>query len=347
MTASILFQKSRFPGHDRTNDKSYTPENRRKGAAQQVTDNSLISERIGSLSPTSFENLVYDCVRAIGLTDLIWRTPGADGGRDIEGELVTTDVTGYYLRQKWYVECKRYSSSISWPTIWQKISYAEVHKADVLFLVTNSNPSPRCETEINKWNASKRLPIIRIWRGYDLPRLLRRHITISRAHGLADPVSGVADDALDLASVINKLVQSAYSSVTFDQDGMSALEAASCLSELLSQRLSDLRNYGKFVNAPVARISPNFDWLELAGESSAWEDVGLRAILTFVHHVSSCDTMSVMAHRAEVSLTLIGPNTDFFNLGSKDFNTVLLWARSEMVQQDAVTNTLLIRQRGF
>jgi len=310
-----------------------------------MTDNFSISQRIAGLSPTDFENLVYDCVRAIGLTNLVWRTPGADGGRDIEGELITTDVTGYDLRQKWYVECKRYSTSINWSVVWDKLAHADVQNADVLFLVTNNNPSPNCETQINKWNASRRRPIIRLWRGYELPRILRTQISIARAHGLIDPIAAGLGDGLDLALVINKLVQSAYSATLFEQQSLPALEAASCLSELLSQRLSDLRKYGKFVNASIVSSPPDFEWLKLTGHPLAWEEVAIRALLSFVRHVSSCNEISATVGDGELSLELIGSAEDLSNLSTRDLNTVLLWARSEMDALNAPTNSVLFRHR--
>jgi hypothetical protein len=42
------------------------------------------------LSPRQFENVVYDLVSAAGLRNAVWRTPGADGGRDIEGDFPTS-----------------------------------------------------------------------------------------------------------------------------------------------------------------------------------------------------------------------------------------------------------------
>src|SRR5689334_4421657 len=103
-----------------------------------------ILDRIARLSPGQFENLTFDCMKAAGLKNVVWRTPGADGGRDIEGYAFDRDLSGQDVVQKWYVECKLYSSSLDWPTIWNKISYADAQGADFLLVVTNSNPSPTC-----------------------------------------------------------------------------------------------------------------------------------------------------------------------------------------------------------
>lgn len=52
------------------------------------------------MPPTSFENLVYDLASSAGLRNAVWRTPGSDEGRDIEGEITTIDFSGYYATTK-------------------------------------------------------------------------------------------------------------------------------------------------------------------------------------------------------------------------------------------------------
>jgi Restriction endonuclease len=89
------------------------------------------------LSPHQFENLTVDLLQVAGLKRLVWRTLGPDGGRDIEGFYTSIDFSNYYYTKRWYIECKRYSSSIDWPTVWNKIAYADARKANFLLFVTN------------------------------------------------------------------------------------------------------------------------------------------------------------------------------------------------------------------
>lgn len=145
-----------------------------------------IQQRILRLSPEQFENLIFECVRARGMTNVVWRTPGADGGRDIEGRVQEIDLSGASESRLWYVECKRYNSSLDWPTVRGKVAYAESNNADVLLMATTTNPSPQCENEINKWNLMNRRPIIRFWRGYDLPNIIRGYPHISLMFGNRD-----------------------------------------------------------------------------------------------------------------------------------------------------------------
>jgi len=124
-----------------------------------------MQKKLLSLSAVFFENLVYDTVTALGLENAVWRTPGRDGGRDIEGSFFVSDLSGFRHPQRWYVECKKYASSVDWPTIHEKLAYAESHGADFLLLVTTASVSPQGTDEINRWNAGHHKPQIRVWNG--------------------------------------------------------------------------------------------------------------------------------------------------------------------------------------
>lgn len=284
-------------------------------------------EKIGALSPSRFENLTYDLVKAVGLKNATWRTPGADGGRDIEGIAYVRDLSGYELTQRWYVECKRYSSSIDWPTMWGKISYADVQNADVLLLVTNSNPSPVCETKIQEWNASKRRPVIRVWRGYDLDKMLAVHTSVAVVHGLKTDPATVNAAALPLALVISKTTQAAFSTYLFDGDAGPALECASLLSELLSKRLSDLARYGKSVHHKDSIERIQFDWLDVSGDLSAWDTVALKATVSMFRHIASAKNASIISNTEEVTVIFSGNKFEFSNSLPSDMDVVSEWSR--------------------
>lgn len=64
-------------------------------------------KKLRELDDTDFENLVFDLMTAQGMLNVTWRTPGADGGRDIEGTVVHSDFSLTRTEQKWYVECRR------------------------------------------------------------------------------------------------------------------------------------------------------------------------------------------------------------------------------------------------
>jgi len=294
---------------------------------QLVTE---ILKRIDRLNPTEFENFVFDCAGAAGLKNLIWRTPGADGGRDIEGVAYVRDLSGQELVQRWYVECKHYSSSIDWPTVWEKIAYADVQNADALLIATNSNPSPRCETEVSSWNEARRKPLIRFWRGYDLPNLVRDNPRIGVVYGLLESKTDLQASALPLSLIVSKIAQAAYTAVAFGSDAGPALETAASLAELLSQRLDDLKNYGRFVKAAATSGGPMFDWLESTGAPGEWEDVCLRAVLSFVRHLLGAQTLSAEFQESKVTLKAAGSTLCLSEKGIKDLDIIAQWANLEV-----------------
>jgi hypothetical protein len=299
-----------------------------------------ILDRISSLSPSEFENLTYDCARASGLKNLVWRTPGADGGRDIEGVAYVRDITGFETVQKWYVECKRYSSSVDWPTLYSKIAFADAHSADVLLLSTNSNPSPACESQITTWNEQKKRPAIRVWRGYELTNLVRGFSQIAVAYGLIDEPDRQQAALLPLSFLISKIVQGAYVATVFESDPSGALETASALSELLSQRLADVEQYGRLIRAAGTAQPPNFDWLSVTGNMQDWEDVSIRAALSFIKHQTGSKAIAAEFSGSQVNLTLSDRIFAATSQSEMDLLTVCYWTALEFLENDALKFSL-------
>lgn len=311
-----------------------------------MNESEKIISRISNLSAREFENLVFDCMRAIGVKNLIWRTPGPDGGRDMEGQVYVRDISGHEESQLWYIECKRYSTSINWNVIWKKIAAADSRGADVLLIATNNNPSPSTENRISNWNRKKRKPSLRVWRGYQFPPFLRSNTTISASYGLVDDPLSDTTLSVQLSTVIASMAQSAYSSHIFGQDKSFALEAAASLSELYVHRLSDLKNYGKFVVGPQALAIPDFDWIDVRGRIDNWEEVSLRAILTGVRYFSQCDHICLTAENGSIILNLDEPRYWGFLEYNSSFLELLVWARCEMVQVEGMDETVKFIQRN-
>ena len=287
-------------------------------------------DRISSLTPQEFENLTFDCVRAVGLRNVVWRTPGADGGRDIEGIAYTTDISGHEEVVKWYVECKRYSSSLDWPTVYAKVAYADVQNADVLLVCTNNNPSPVCETKIAEWNAAKRRPVIRFWRGYDLPALLRRYLHIAVSYGLVDDEKYTEASFLPLSLFIQKATQAAYGADQFGYSPSAALEAASSASELLSRNLSNLKTYGHLPTIEVGDAKVDYPWVQQAGNASSWDGLGLRAVLASLRYMSNSDAIEVVINEKEATVSMTGGPARMALKMNKDIEVIGLWGRVEV-----------------
>jgi hypothetical protein len=230
-----------------------------------------ILQRLLTIDPTQFENLIFECLRAKGMANLVWRTPGADGGRDIEGAVFDRDLAGATDVRRWYVECKRYNSSLDWPTVRGKVAYAESNDADFLLVATTTNPSPQCENEISKWNSAKRRPLIRFWRGYDLPNIIRCLPDVAVMFGLIEDKRKASSSLLPLAEVSTRLAQATYTRYYFNQSDVSSIEAVAAVSELFSVRLKDVLELGRPAVGPLLRGRPMFEWLQTEVDVSGWE----------------------------------------------------------------------------
>ena len=304
-----------------------------------------IINKVSGLTPTDFENLVFDVVRALGFRNVVWRTPGSDGGRDIEGHLETSDPTGFLQIQRWHIECKRYKSSISWPTVWEKIAHADALGADVLFLVTNSTPSPKRETRIAKWNNARRRPAIRVWRGYNFPSILRTNVEIAVGHGIFKPDLEPNGLGASLALELAKLIQSAHGAVEFGSGSKSAIEAASALAELLEHRLRDLEQYGRFQKGPKLVQSSVPDWLKINSGYDDVEEVSFRALAALMRHFTQSDIVHARATGQEWTFSFGKPKRSASSDLLSNFSNTAHWLRiDDMVLQD--DGELLVRMRG-
>jgi hypothetical protein len=292
---------------------------------ESVSDGELL-QRVSVLEPTSFENLTLDLLRAAGFRNLVWRTPGADGGRDIEGEQTITDLSGTDFRQRWYIECKRYNSSIDWPTIWKKIAYADSQGADFLLLVTNSQPSPQCETEIRTWNEGRRRPGLRVWRGYDIPMYLRLNENVAVAHGIARDTLTTSSFAIEFASALSKLAQAAHGAWVFEANPEIPLVSAATLAELFHQRLQSLSHHGRFVTGAKLRDIRDWPWLAVTGEVHRQEEVGFRAVVSAIRHVLQADRMECVISEETSRILAVSSKSKFKGTTESFLAPILQWA---------------------
>jgi hypothetical protein len=266
-------------------------------------------DRLRALSPTQFENMVYDLVTSAGLRNAVWRTPGSDGGRDIEAEMTITDFSGFTVNAKWYVECKRYQGTVDWPTVWEKIAYADSHSADYLLVVTTASLSPQCKTEISGWNASRRRPTVRFWEGFNLERMLMHYPGILVKYGLTPDTKLVPASFMKLSQAASKVVQAAYGASEMMDWENPALEAASAMAELLTVRIKDAETSGGVVKSPFVVETDGFPWLTFKGDLTVlgeFDRHGLRATLALLRHVTGLKAAVAALVKDAVRVTLPG-----------------------------------------
>ncbi|HTU10154.1 MAG TPA: restriction endonuclease [Allosphingosinicella sp.] len=297
---------------------------------------------MSDLSPTEFENLTYDLLQLMGINSLVWRTPGSDGGRDIEGVHRSVDFSGGVALERWYVECKRYGTSVDWPTLWKKLAYADAANADFLLLVTTSNPSPQAETEITKWNTQRGVVKLRVWRGYDLDRILGAHPSLTAKYGLRDSSQIVGPEFLPLAVAIMKISQANYVADAFETDFEPGLEAAAALSELVTFRLENLRQYGWFIAGTPCTAAPDYQWLDWTGPVGSWDDTGLRAVLTYFRYAVGGGSIRATTSDDGVELVSDAARCDLTAMAVATLRDVAIWSRAELQAIDTAERRALI-----
>ena len=302
----------------------------------------MLERTLGDLTPNEFENLTYDLLCMLGLKNAVWRTPGADGGRDIEGIVATTDFSGQVSQQKWYVECKRYSSSIDWPTIYEKIAYADVQQADYMLLSTNNNPSPACESKISEWNLQRYRVVVRVWRGYDITRILEQFPHVRSKFNIGEQDAQQAAIRLQpLMFEVMKTVQSAYSLLAFGHDALPEVETCAALSELVTRKAHQLSEVGRIHADAPFDTPPTFSWLEWRDGGLKWPEAGLRAILCFYRHVTKAEKIVVTQCNSEVIIQAEQPKYNLSISAISFIRELCFWSFFEL--QERPENSISIR----
>ena len=269
--------------------------------------------KLKGLSPRAFENLVFDLLSMIGMHNLQWRTPGSDGGRDLEGQFWSRDFAGMSRAERWYIECKRYRAAVDWPTVREKLAYAENHSADFLLLVTTSSLSPQCIDEVNRSNLSNLRPVIRSWSGHDIVMKLTLEPKIVIKYALISDQRAVPSSFLALSLQLAKMTQAAYAAHEFNSQSQRPLEAAAAISELMTRRMNDLEEFGRFAPQDFQVAEDRYQWLTIDDSPRSYQidRSGLRAILTSWRLLTRCESIRLMSDTDTGKIHLVAEHSKF------------------------------------
>lgn len=107
---------------------------------------------IGKLSPSDFEHLCYQLVRAMpGFENVDLREGSYDSGRDIDAVYRGRAPDGITeISETWRLECKKYSKGIAYDAISGKLHQADQNRVDKLVIMSNMHLTPDCKDEIAK-----------------------------------------------------------------------------------------------------------------------------------------------------------------------------------------------------
>lgn len=146
------------------------------------------------LDPTEFEEFCFDLLRELGFVNVDWRkgtaleaTP-ADQGRDIEAQLLRTEIDESTHFETWFVDCKHYEKGVPPSALQGLLAWAEAERPDVALVIASgflSNPS---KEHLKKYEQNRRPPFrIRYWERPKLERLTDGRDELLRKFLVAEP----------------------------------------------------------------------------------------------------------------------------------------------------------------
>lgn len=302
---------------------------------------SKLLRRILELSALEFEHLTYDLLTLKGLRNVSWRTPGTDGGRDLQGEHLRSDLSGEIQLERWYIECKRYSRSVDWPTLHAKISYAYNAEVDFFLLCTTSTLSSPCKDEVQRWRQRFATPRIRAWEGPQLERLVQREPLLLAKYGLSE--AGVAEPAvLPLLHLAAKSSHSAHGAAVLAGGCHPALELSTALLELATSLLNN--NFGATGSKRFLPERDLYPWALCHGTpSSQFNSYGIRALLAASRFLGRGDKPTRLTVADENGNSLILTPFPDSKAGDDIVRHVALLANLEISRTD--NESLLIHSR--
>jgi hypothetical protein len=299
-------------------------------------------KKIGDLSPSEFENFIFDLVIERGFSNVTWRTPGADGGRDIEAISFQRDMSGVCNVEKWYIECKRYQSSIDWPTIHPKIAYADVARADYLLLCTNAKITPNATNQVDEWNRTHRTPRIRLWPGHEIENHLKQHPDLCLKYGLESYKDLPGRSIVSLSLALSKTIASHYSAIVMRGEGVeNMLYAGHAIAQLLQTRMDELERDGHVSIRHLSEVPKELP----ATFSNKPEGLDEPAFLAFCGYLGALVKEQLNVNFPGKGVFEISANADLRSVIERyheAFSAIALWGDFEMTFNNAI---VIVKQR--
>jgi restriction system protein len=102
-----------------------------------------LHERLLRLSPSEFENLIGRLLGSIGFQDVVVTGRSGDGGIDVRGTLVVSDV----IRTRMAVQAKRWRGNVQAPIVQQVRGSLGTHGQGLMITASDFSPGARDEAE--------------------------------------------------------------------------------------------------------------------------------------------------------------------------------------------------------
>ena len=146
------------------------------------------------LNSTEFEEFCFRLLQALGFKNVSWRkgsvTPSspADSGRDIEAELVKTELDDHVHLERWFVDCKHFSSTVSASHLQNLLSWSSAHRPEVALFICSGFLSNASKDFLAHYKEQNRPPFrIHTWERPELEKLTINKPDLLAAFGVGGP----------------------------------------------------------------------------------------------------------------------------------------------------------------
>lgn len=146
------------------------------------------------LSPTDFEELTYDLLKALGFVNLSWRKgsgkkgSSADQGRDIEADQHMTDIDGSEYFENYFVQCKHYTKGVPPEELQGGITWANSERPKVLLFVASNFLSNPAKNWIENYEKNSRPSFrIKLWERKNIENFLNSNPNLAKRYNIKIP----------------------------------------------------------------------------------------------------------------------------------------------------------------
>ncbi|MDQ5936534.1 MAG: hypothetical protein QG574_3870 [Cyanobacteriota bacterium erpe_2018_sw_21hr_WHONDRS-SW48-000092_B_bin.40] len=143
------------------------------------------------LSPTDFEEFCYDLLKCIGFVNLNWRkgtgkaASPADSGRDIEAQLLKTDIDKTQHFERWFADCKHYEKGVPATELDNLFAWAAAERPNVTLVIASGFLSNAAKDHLQRYTDNNR-PVfqIKVWEAPQLTDFIQEHKELIEKYGL-------------------------------------------------------------------------------------------------------------------------------------------------------------------
>lgn len=302
----------------------------------------MTSDALKALDPTTFENLIFDLLMLKGLQNVRWRTPGADGGRDIEADEAHIDIANTQVIHKWYIECKKYKGSVDWPTIFSKIAYAESQSADYLLMCTSAKFTPAAISQMEQWNLRRGSVQIRLWPGHEIEHHIKPYFDLRAKYGITPAPTPQGDKLTKLSLAVSKSIQTYCGKLIFTDTPIDPMIiGAQSIALLIQQRIEDLDRFGSTRSALVD-ISTLSEYQTLPSSQCLMDHYAYSALLDYFYALSGERLEIKILSDQSCQIVLSEHGLKIFRRYEDTMSSILFWGDIEWSLKEKI---LFLHQR--